>query len=401
MTDSRSGSPTIAPGTVAPWDEYVALLRNGGDLPKLTWAPGDDQVRAEVYRQIVMNITLGYFIYFQHDAAHPDWLPFLNSVFLLQPNPDDTYYLAHLDDKGTYRITGERGSVHILTFTFGYEPMGTSERIGGGLGQFDADELHIAADGSFGVLLSATRPAGHTGDWVQLPAGCKSIIARQRSYDWGRERDARLAIERLDVTELKPRMPAAEIDRNLRELLGGYAERLSRIWLKYQTMIRDQGPINTINFTKFGGALPVQTYWQGVYEFKPDEALILETDIPKKHRYWNVQMNDILWNATEYIHRQSSLNGHQARLDPDGRFRAVISLEDPGIHNWLDSAGYLTGMVIGRWYLADSLPVPTLKRVPFAEIHKHLPADTPRITPAERAEALRRRKVGSQLRRRW
>ena len=94
-------------------------------------------------------------------------------------------------------------------------------------------------------------------------------------------------------------MSAREIDRNLREVLGGYAERLSRIWLQYQNRIRDEGLVNKIEFTNFSGAQPVQVYWQGIYQFAPDEALILETELPKKQRYWNVQLNDVLWNAID------------------------------------------------------------------------------------------------------
>ncbi|MCY1447451.1 hypothetical protein D9M71_640730 [compost metagenome] len=112
-------------------------------------------------------------------------------------------------------------------------------------------------------------------------------------------------------------------------------------------------------------------------------------------------MVDALWNQVELVHRQSSLNGHQAHLDSDGRFRAVLSVEDPGIANWLDCGGNLRGMLIGRWYRSSSHPTPTLTKVKFAELHRHLPADTPRTTPAQRAEALRTRRIGAQLRRRW
>ena len=101
------------------------------------------------------------------------------------------------------------------------------------------------------------------------------------------------------------------------------------------------------------------------------------------------------------IYRQSSLNGHQARLDQDGRFRAVISLTDPGVPNWLDPAGYTQGMLMGRWYAADSHSMPTLKRVPLAKVRDHLPAATPWMAPEERSTQLRERRIGGQLRRRW
>ena len=38
----------------------------------------------------------------------------------------------------------------------------------------------------------------------------------------------------------------------------------------------------------------------------------------------------------------------KAALD-SGKFRAVISLEDPGVPNWLDPAGYTEGGIYGRW----------------------------------------------------
>jgi hypothetical protein len=42
-----------------------------------------------------------------------------------------------------------------------------------------------------------------------------------------------------------------------------------------------------------------------------------------------------------------------------------------------------------------------LKRVKFAELREHLPADTPTISLEERAEELRRRVRACQRRRRW
>ena len=147
--------------------------------------------------------------------------------------------------------------------------------------------------------------------------------------------------------------------------------------------------------------MSIQHYCQCIFELEADEALILETELPKTCRYWNVQLNDPLFNAIEYVYRQSSLNGHQARIDDDGRFRAVLALEDPGVPNWLDTGGYTSGTVMGRWYAADSRPLPAMRRVPLSEVRRHLPAATPVVSAAERDRRLRARTRGAQLRRRW
>ena len=389
------------PMTLASWPDYVDLLRPADELTALTFDPGSEELRAELYRQLLMNLSLGYFLYFQSTPEHPEWAPFLNSVFRLQPNPDDTYLLAPVADNGVYRVTGERGSVRLLTFLTGRNMMGMSDKPGENFGYFDADELQLGPRGELEVIFSATRPEGWTGDWRPLHAGSEFIMVRQRAYDWGREREASLAIERVGATPLKPRPTAAETDQRMRELLGGFTARLSRKWLEFQNAALRRGLVNQLELTDMGGSAPPQKYWVGMFRLAPGEALILETEIPRQHAYWNVQLNDELWNAVEFVYRQSSLNGNQAKLDGDGRFRAVIALEDPGVPNWLDPGGARQGMLIGRWYKADSLPLPTLKLVPLARLREHLPADTPVVTPAGRAEQLRLRNIGAQLRRRW
>jgi hypothetical protein len=382
------------------WREYLDTLAEAEGLLHLTETPDDEQLRAAFYRQLQMNLSLGYFIYFQAEPEHPDWMPFLNSVFMLQPNPDDTYTIAPVRGDKRYRIVGERGSVHLLTLDIGRGIMGTTDEIHPPLGQFDFDELEIDANGRFELLLSSERPAGHTGNWLPLAPQADFVMVRQRSYDWGTERDARIAIECLDSPPLKPVMDAGRIAERTGALMA-YAERLSRRWLVHMQQLRQRLQPNVFEFHAFGGGLVKQAYWQALFDFAPDEALILETEMPERHRYWNVQLNDALFNTLDYVYRQSSLNGHQAQIDADGRFRAVLSHSDPGVANWLDVCGSNRGTVIGRWYDCSANPVPTLKRVKLAGLWQHLPAGTPRITPEQRDSALRERRIGSQLRRRW
>ena len=51
--------------------------------------------------------------------------------------------------------------------------------------------------------------------------------------------------------------------------------------------------------------------------------------------------------------------------------------------------------------MCSSQPLPTLKKIPVADIRKHLPTDTPIVTTDERARLLRDRRTGAQMRRRW
>ncbi|EEA01618.1 conserved hypothetical protein [Burkholderia sp. H160] len=382
------------------WSDYLSQLANAERLLELTEKPGDPQTRAELYRQFQMNLSLAYFIYFQSDPLHPDWFPFLNSVFMLQPNPDDTYFVAPLRGDLRYRLVGERGSVHLLTLDIGRGIMGTTEEIHPPLGQFDFDDLKISDDGRFEILLSARRPAGYDGNWLQLHPEADFAMLRQRSYRWGAERDARIAIECLDAPRTKPPMGHEEIARRTGELMD-YAERLSRRWLTHMQQLRTRINVNEFEFFAFGGGLAKQAYWQAVFDFADDEALILETVLPQTRRYWNVQLNDALFNALDYIDHQSSLNGHQAHVDEDGHFRAVIAHRDPGVLNWLDTCGVNRGTAIGRWYGCSSEPVPTLTRVPLSQLRNHLPAATRFVDAGERERLLRERRIGAQLRRRW
>src|SRR5215203_246685 len=115
--------------TLKPWADYLAMMAPADNLLALAEEPHDEPMRAELYRQFAMNFALGYFMYFGADAEHPDWLPFLNSVFLLQPNPDDAYVATPLRGDRSYRIIGERGSVHLLTLDICTGLMGEFEQV--------------------------------------------------------------------------------------------------------------------------------------------------------------------------------------------------------------------------------------------------------------------------------
>jgi hypothetical protein len=376
-------------------EKAVAELAN-------TWHPDDPQYRADMYRQTLCSLSYSYFAYFHATPEHPDWAPLWNPVYTLQPNPDDIYLYAPIRGDLTYRISGNRGTVKLMTFTARKGLVGLIDDLSEQKHARDMDQrdLTVAPDGSFAVVFSHKRPGGHRGDWVEIHPEVDILLVRYRSYDWENEIDPRISIECLDNVPPKPRLDVVAVMDRI-ELMAGFPARYAKVFMKMQNDIKASVGVNTFQPAKYQGSLSRQVYLPAVFQFDEDEALIVETDLPAVREYWNFQLNDPYFNAIEYVYRNSHTNGHYAHVASDGRFYAVIALRDPGVPNWLDPAGFTEGTIYGRWYDCDSHPTPAITRVNFANIRKHLPMDTPNVTPREREDALRRRVRAVQRRRRW
>lgn len=387
------------------WDDLVDLLKGHDSVISQAAGAIDDQRHAELLRQLAMNLSQGYFLHFHADPAYPEFVPFENSVFLLQPNPDAVYYYARIDGQGTYRVTGERGNAPVAGFAIGNRIIGMSDEPGKGSANYDIDRLTIGPDGRFDVTFSPKRPEGYAGDWLELDVEADFILVRQFSYDWGREVDMRLAIERLDAPRsLRPRMTPEQTEKALVDLFE-YARRLSQVGLGAIRRPYDQNYVNRMHLHDFqdlgNSADWPQAYFETVFELAEDEALIIESDLPELSHYWNIQVIDGLWNQVDVLYRNSSLNGRTARISEDGKLRAVLCGSDPGFANWLDTGGHRFGMLIGRWYRCSSHPTPEVTKAKIADLADHLDGSTPHISAAERAVEMRERLIGAQMRRKW
>ena len=377
-------------------------LQGAVDNLEQTWRPEDPAYRADIYRQTMASLSYSYFMYFHATAEHPDWAPLWNPVYTLQPNPDDIYVQSPIRGDLTYRVSGNRGTCAILSFTTQKALSGTVDEMPQppGHNEIDTNDLGIVPGEDFEILFSAQRPDGYEGHWAPIDPEARGMFTRYRMYDWNHEVDPVLSIECLDPVPPKPRPTPEDIYARIEEM-AKFPARKTRMYFRLQNAVKESVGFNVFQPVRMPGALIKQTYWPAVFQLADDEALIIETEIPENAPYWNVQLNDPLFNALEYVYRCSSTNGAMATLSSDGKFRAVIALTDPGAPNWLDPAGHNEGGIYGRWYDCSSEPVPTLTRVKLAELREHLPADTPHVTPEQRAEELRMRVRACQRRRRW
>lgn len=398
------------------WRSYIEpLLPLGADIARIFPQAKDKQIREEMFRKMYSDIGAGYMQLVYANPSYPDFIPNWSQVFNNNGliNPDGVYQFTPLDDNGVYKISGFRGSVHIVDFQIGDSPMfsygkaNKDKSFGPTLGNYDIDSFHLGNDGAFEFILSAKKPEGYEGDWRPLPPHANYLLVRQLSYDWLHEVDARLAIERLDVPPAKPRQSAADINAGLSrvpdwtqrwmKMAIGPAEAERTTW---PDLWHNKDKIVMIDFTHDQGGRATQLYITGQFDLDPDQAVVLDM-APGKCRYWNLQLADQMQATLDLMNRQTSLNGFTATPGSDGRYHVVISAKDPGVPNWLDNMGYKRGFIWGRLDTCEDNSAPNIKTVNLADVRKYLPADTPSVSAEERDAALRLRRKGAQLRRRW
>jgi hypothetical protein len=391
-----------APSPVAGWGEFVDSLRSLPErmLAKLPEAMrSDPQVQQEVARLALEALASQSLDALAGDGDAPQFLPAIGQVLNVgQPNADTIYRSATLTPGASYRITGTPGTL-ALSVIAQVVPQGAPGA--GARAHLNLATLKTDAQGRIDVLLSAKKPEGYAGDWWELNPAATRLMVRMVSADWGREVEPTLAIERTDRPVARPRPAAAELERRLRGL-PRQVDYIALMFVDHVEKLRQEGYVNRLKvFDVPFGALAGQFYYEGVYDLADDEALIVESPVPAKCDYRSLILTNEIYETTDWYNNHSSLNGVQAPADPDGRLRIVVSARDPGVRNWLDTAGYAKGVIQGRWTGCDSQPIPAVQKVKVADVLKVLPKGAATVTPAQREEIVRERRRALQQRPLW
>ncbi len=389
------------------WAGYIeGLLPLGEHARAQLTDPDDVQLVQELYRHIYLLLSQGFGGLVYQDTEQPDFWPQFNTMYdFAVTNVDDTYYTATIEPDGVYKITGYRGTVYNVDFQIGSEQFFHTGlgKLGPALNNYDLDhDITIDDDGMFEFVLSAERPDGYRGDWLALDPRATHIFVRQVFYDWDNEVTGRYAIERMDKPVNTPRESAEKIRSQLQNISEATTNWVN-FALGHSQDLRQRGMINRMGVRDFSqaGGVTNQVYMNALYDIQADEALILELEIPERCYYWSFVIYDEIWHTTGWMNRQASINGHAAHIDSDGKFRAVISAQDPGVPNWLDNAGYQRGGLFGRFKNCPGELKPSMKKIKLKQLREQLPADTPTVSARQRDETLRARRRAIQLRRRW
>ena len=386
------------PSSVAGWDDFVERLRTLPErmLARLPEAMRQDpQIRAEIGRLALEAVASSTIETLGADPQAPVFLPTIGQVLNVgQPNADTVYKVALIDPSETYRISGRRGTITLAVIAQALT--GSNSRP-----HLDLSTLKADGAGNFSVLLGAERPRGYDGDFWKLEPESRRLLLRLVSSDWSKEAEPRLTIERISGPMGRRRPSADELTARLKALPQAI-DFIAPMFVDRVQKLADEGYVNKFKvMVPPMGALESQFYYDGVFDLKEDEALIVESAVPTTCKYRSLILTNALYETIDWSNNHSSLNAAQAQPDADGKLRIVISAKDPGVKNWLDTAGYPRGIMQGRWTGCDSQPIPSLTKVKVKDALKSLPEDIAKVTADERQAIIRERNRAYQERKLW
>jgi len=322
------------------------------------------------HRALGMVLSGALDLYLEADPERPHFTRLISPFRKWGDNPDGIYFFTSIRGDRRYRIRGRRGAEVYLSFTVhggdaeGHWP----KRV---VADMNLRDMTFGPDGSYEVVLDAQKPSGAPGNWMALAPDAGSVVAR---FYFLNETPAAADPTMLPELSIEPEgslvgapsppddaMIAARYRRVANWLRSKYGGQLLRTpgrkmpsW-NSTTPNQIGSPLDWSDSQGGGwGAVDI-VYAAGPWQLEADEALVIEGRMPKC-----LFASVVLWNpfgqTADYRYRTVSLNKVQMELAEDGGYRVVVANTDPGVPNWLDTAGRREGTVFWRFMLPEESP---------------------------------------------
>ena len=331
------------------WREFCDMLADAGQAILAEGNPDSPLDRAEGFRMLTRLLRGA--LETKLEFGRPDD-PVLvrachETVKIVAENPDNHYLGATLDGRYDYRIWGTRGDARWISFNL-FSAGGFG---GGGPGTgatMHEEQMHIEADGTFELFISQNE---YPGNWLRSEPETRSLAIRQTFFDRPNQRHADLHIQRIDVDRVEREPLTPEELYQALIYAGFYVKGVAEIGARWATR-QSQWPnvfsdeAEQPETDKFKD--PQIKWHQAYYDLADDEALVVEVT-PPDCEYWMIALHNHWMETLDYVRHQATLNSQTSRVDEDGRVRWVVAGRDPGVPNWLDTAGHRHGIVGVRW----------------------------------------------------
>jgi hypothetical protein len=362
--ESRSESPEERIASGEAWQEFCDTLKSAGHTILAESAPDDPLDRAEGFRYLTRLVRMGLESQLEfNDPRAPVLYRNVHETGKIgADNPDNWYMTAAVSGEYEYRLTGNAGTIHYLglgTYSAGLSGRATH-------GYLERHDLEVGSDGSLEIALCCEK---RPGNWLPMQPDTRTLLVRQTFLDRENEQIADLNIQRVGGDRLPTPLSAKRLERALRStahFATGYAEMFAG-WTERMKKRPNELPEFDPAEAAASGGDPNIRYYNGYFDLQPDEALIVEVT-PPECEHWNIQLSNYWMESLDYRYSQIHLNKHSAHYEPDGSVRIVIASEDPGIENWLTTAGHRCGVITLRWVSSVENPQPVTRLVKRREL---------------------------------
>ena len=310
-------------------------------------------------------------------------------------NPDTLYFSARIRPDAEYVVTGTRGTTADLSFQIlsgDYNP----EDVPDSLQAFDDREVQIGADGSFTMWFGPSRDDARPNYFTLAPTA-NMLLVREVWSDWTAT-PGTIAIQRVDRIGVAPPPLRKELLERKFDSAGKALVQQLKTFLQFPEWFYLKLPVNTMTEPRLTpGGLATQYSSVGHYELSEDQALIVSVPVSDAP-YQGFQLGSMWYVSLDFINHQTSLTADQARHDPDGRIRFVVSERNPGVANWLETTGHRRGYLQIRWQRTSRefspSDGPSVELVEFDDLPKRLDCyDDARVTEDEWRERIAARQA--------
>ena len=339
------------------WEEFCDQLKLAGNTLHQPGTPKDPFQQAEGIRYLTRLTRAGLEAFVEYgDPSFPVLRRMVHeTVKMGADNPDNLYQNAQISGDYEYKITGKRNSVDYLGFFTQNGNYGTT----GGLapcGKLEGKDLVIEEDGSFEIILSREKKGRN---WLKVEANTSLLIVRQTFFSRTEEVAAEIRIANMDGRRAPDPLSLKHLDEGLKtaSMFVAGAPMLFNRWAKGFQNHSNQLPMFDPGTSNAAGGDADIIYYHSHWKLDRDQVLVIEV-IPPDCENWNFQLNNYWMESLDYRYHNICINKGSAKLWDDGVVRVVVSHEDPGVENWLETAGHFEGTMCWRWYRLKEGAIP-------------------------------------------
>lgn len=377
------------------WRRFCAELEGAGERLLGDGPHLDDRSIAEGYRYLSRLTRLGLELCLEYgDPAHPRFVNHERpSIQWGGPNPDNYYLRATIDPACSYRVWGDVDGVEDVIFALMEGDMALEQ-----YGVYSETTLSqfVVENGRLEFVVS---PDDAPGNRMAMHPAATNLTVRVYQSDPIAEPAPFFHIERIDpVSAAPPAIDGVRLEQGLADATR-WITGSATYWQQYMERFAAGARRNELTppSTPPGGADNI-LYGGGMWCLEEGEALVIECPAPDA-AYWNFTIHTYPWfESGDHEERQTSLNHRTTHIDGDGIVRLVVSHDDPGVPNWIDTEGRRESLLTYRWIHANDAPHPSTRLSPLADVRTGFPDDHPMVTPPQRQAALALRSAGMRER---